>query len=97
MQESVSVTSLTQDARQVGVPEGAPSGVVPLADGQVPGAETEILLLVATAHRPVCLGPRPVLVHVWIAGKFNLGAVVRNWFINGFGGRIQKLLDFDLL
>ena len=56
----MSVTSLTQDTRQVGVPEGTLPGVVPLADRQVAGAEVEVLLLVPTAHRPVRLGPRPV-------------------------------------
>ena len=63
---SVIVTSLTQDARQVGVPEGALPGVVPLADRQVAGAQVEVLLLVAAAHRPVRLGPRPVQIPIRI-------------------------------
>ena len=60
------VTSLTQDARQVGVPEGALPGVVPLAHRQVAGAQVEVLLLVAGAHRPVLLRPRPVQIQVGV-------------------------------
>ena len=66
---SVIVTSLTQDTRQVRVPEGALPGVVPLAHRQVAGAQVEILLLVAAAHRPVRLGPRPVEIPVGIAER----------------------------
>ena len=62
------VTSLTQDAREVGVPEGALPGVVPLAHRQVAGAQVEVLLLVAGAHRPVLLRPRPVQIQVGVPG-----------------------------
>ena len=65
---SVIVTSLTQDTREVGVPEGALPGVVPFAHRQVAGAQVEVLLLVAGAHRPVLLGPRPVQIQVGVPG-----------------------------
>ena len=70
---SVIVTSLTQDTRQVGVPEGALPGVVAFAHRQVAGAQVEELLLVATAHRPVRLGPRTVQIPIRIPeeGKVN--------------------------